>query len=546
MKNSKKSRIFGRVIVFAMALCMLFCMAIPANATEDEVRAVADGVMFFSINYDGQSRWRGSCFLINEDTIITANHCVHFSKAVYQWYYKNRGIKQEDIDKRMTYAVTIARDFTIPATLVNSSEKMDFAILKLSQPISNHTFLKLRDSKTVKAAETAYSVGFPAIKDETDTAQYYNQKDVSFESGTINRTQYTTEKIDPDEGFAFTGDALQITAATISGGSSGGPLVDANGNVIGICIGGDPGSCYASAISQVMEVLDTINIKYKKAGEQPKSDSEEPVEPEVDYSALQASITIAEGRVKEDYTPESYQEMSDALVSAKAALSAKTQEEVNLANSNLDAAIKGLIPASKTNWALIIIIAVVILAVVGVAVVVIVVLSGNKKKNQPEVATDTTSTPAFSATAAPKQIPVSATAGTTVAPAGSDETTVLSADGSETTVLSSDGGETTVLSKQVDGGKLIRLSNNENIPITYSGFTIGKKRREVDYCIGDNTNISRNHAKFIVRDGITYIVDNKSTNGTFVNNSTVRPGDEIALNDGDMIMLADEKFQFKK
>ena len=122
----------------------------------------------------------------------------------------------------------------------------------------------------------------------------------------------------------------------------------------------------------------------------------------------------------------------------------------------------------------------------------------------------------------------------------------MSADGSETTVLSSDGGETTVLSKQVDGGKLIRLSNNENIPITYSGFTIGKKRREVDYCIGDNTNISRNHAKFIVRDGVTYIADNKSTNGTFVNNSTVRPGDEIALSDGDMIMLADEKFRFNK
>lgn len=180
------------------------------------------------------------------------------------------------------------------------------------------------------------------------------------------------------------------------------------------------------------------------------------------------------------------------------------------------------------------------------AVVVIVVLSGNKKKNKPEEFTDSVPVPAFSTTAEPKQIPVNATAGTTVAPAGSNETTVLSADGGETTVLSGDGSETTVLSKQVDGGKLIRLSNNENIPITYSGFTIGKNRREVDYCIGDNTNISRNHAKFIVRDGVTYIVDNKSTNGTFVNNSTVRPGDEIALNDGDMIMLADEKFEFKK
>lgn len=548
MRSFRKNRIIGRVIVFAIALCMLFGIAIPASATDEDVRATASGVLCFGISYEGYFVGNGSCFLINEDTIITANHCVHFSKALYDAYNDYYGITKEQLDKGYSFTVTIARDFTIPATLVNASENMDFAILKLSQPISNRTYLSLRDSNTVQATETAYSVGYPASKvADAKTAQYYNQKDVIFESGTINRAQYTESTYVDYQAYQFSGDVLMLSAGTFSGGNSGGPMVDANGNVIGIVSYYDGGSCYASAISQVMEVLDAISIKYSKAGEQiiEKKEGEDGETP-VDYSALQAAITKAENRVKEEYTAESYQKLSDAIVSAKAALSAKTQAEVDLAKSNLDNAINDLVQAKKTNWALIIIIAVVVLAVVGVAVVVIVVLSGNKKKNKPEEFTDSVPVPAFSTTAEPKQIPVNATAGTTVAPAGSNETTVLSADGGETTVLSGDGSETTVLSKQVDGGKLIRLSNNENIPITYSGFTIGKNRREVDYCIGDNTNISRNHAKFIVRDGVTYIVDNKSTNGTFVNNSTVRPGDEIALNDGDMIMLADEKFEFKK
>ena len=560
MKNSKKNLFFKNVVIFVITICMLFSAAIPALATDEEVRSVADGVLYLErrLDGDGKSYKRSSCFLINEDTIITANHCVQLTKEEYQYIMDVHHMKKEDVDKHLSYTVTIQSDFTIPAKVINSSENMDFAILKLSQPISNHTFLKLRDSKTVQAAETAYSVGFPYVKDTTGD---FNKKDITFESGTINRTQFKDDEEfesrtdvarDSNDNpyityYHFRGEALLLSGKTFTGGSSGGPLVDSNGNVIGICVAGDDNyNCVASAIDQVMEVLDTINVKYTKADasniettDTENTESDDTVA--VDYSALQTSINKAEGIKKDDYTAESYEKLSSELAAAKTALSAKTQAEVDTAKQNLDKAIDNLEAKPSVNYALIIAIAAIALVIV--AIIIIIIAKKGKKDKTVEVATPVQSVPQ------PEPVAVGAGVAAPVAqslPSGSNETTVLSADGSETTVLSADGGETTVLSQNVNGGTLIRSSNNENIPITYSGFRIGRQRQEVDYCVSDNTNVGRNHAKFIVRDGVTYIVDNKSTNGTFVNNTSVRPGHEVQLMDGDTIMLADEKFTFKK
>ena len=559
-------RVIGCVVVLAITLCMLLSMTIPAAATEDEVRSVADGVLYFGIEYDGKFTGHGSCFLINEDTIITANHCVHSTKQEADFY----GVSQKVLDKKMTFTVTIARDFSIPAKLLNASENMDFAILKLSQPLKNRTFLKLRDSKTVKAAEVAYSVGFPGSKDSVaDTAKYYNTNDIIIESGTVNRAQYTEDvrvrsSIYSPFTFHFVGDVIQLTAGTASQGNSGGPMVDQNGNVIGVVSFGKTstdGSSYASAISQVTEVLDSIGISYTPApspGPNPTPESTP-----VTLETLQSSIDSAKSYNSSDYTSESYAALQEAITAAEKVVADKDEAAVEEANTNLQSAISGLKlvqqnkdeksdpePKTGTNWVLVgVIIGVVALVII--VVVVLVVVMGKKKNDDVPPAAPTGFTPAQQPAFPqnnynPPHVPAQTSGTSVVVTPDMGETTVLSGDAGETTVLSGDAGETTVLSQQVNGGTLVRLSNNESIPINYSGFTIGKKRREVDYCIGDNTNISRTHAKFIVRDGVTYIVDNKSTNGTFVNNSTVRPGDEVALNDGDTIMLADEKFEFKK
>ena len=121
----------------------------------------------------------------------------------------------------------------------------------------------------------------------------------------------------------------------------------------------------------------------------------------------------------------------------------------------------------------------------------------------------------------------------------------------ETTVLNGGtAGETTVLTAaqaptQAMNPYLIRKKNNEKIPLNKPVFRVGKERSYVDYFIGDNTAISRSHANFITRDGQYLVVDTNSTNHTFVNGTMIQSNQEVQINHGDMIRLANEDFEFR-
>ncbi len=121
----------------------------------------------------------------------------------------------------------------------------------------------------------------------------------------------------------------------------------------------------------------------------------------------------------------------------------------------------------------------------------------------------------------------------------------------ETTVLGGGTiGETTVLTAAQNPNKmiaphLIRKKNNEKISLNKPVFRVGKERSYVDYFIGDNTAISRSHANFITRDGEYFVVDTNSTNHTFVNGTMINSNEEIKINHGDTIRLANEDFDFK-
>lgn len=120
----------------------------------------------------------------------------------------------------------------------------------------------------------------------------------------------------------------------------------------------------------------------------------------------------------------------------------------------------------------------------------------------------------------------------------------------ETTVLNSPVfGETTVLDAmnplQKAQPQLIRSKNNERILLNKPVFRIGKERSYVDYFISDNTAISRSHANIITREQNYFLVDTNSTNHTFVNGTMIRSNEEVQINPGDMIRLANEDFEFK-
>ena len=111
-------------------------------------------------------------------------------------------------------------------------------------------------------------------------------------------------------------------------------------------------------------------------------------------------------------------------------------------------------------------------------------------------------------------------------------------------------GETTVLSVAVAEQnanpvpRLKRISTGEQIVINKPRFRIGKEHSYVDYFIGNNTAISRSHADIIVKSDGVYVSDMNSTNHTFLNGAMIPSGEEIKMENGDLLKLANEEFEF--
>lgn len=127
------------------------------------------------------------------------------------------------------------------------------------------------------------------------------------------------------------------------------------------------------------------------------------------------------------------------------------------------------------------------------------------------------------------------------APISFGETTILGAGGSysETTVLGS--ASAPAMLKPY----LIRVKNNEKIPLDKPTFRIGKERSYVDYAIGDNATVSRSHANIVTRDGEYFVVDTNSTNHTYVNGTMIQSNVETPISNGTKLRFSNEDFEFK-
>ncbi len=105
------------------------------------------------------------------------------------------------------------------------------------------------------------------------------------------------------------------------------------------------------------------------------------------------------------------------------------------------------------------------------------------------------------------------------------------------------GGNTN--SNEVVYAKLIRMDSLQEIAITNVIFKIGKHAPEVDYVIQDNTSVSRHHADIMRKGKEFFILDNNSTNHTFVNGEQIISGQYVPIKGGDMIRLSDVDFRFE-
>ena len=114
--------------------------------------------------------------------------------------------------------------------------------------------------------------------------------------------------------------------------------------------------------------------------------------------------------------------------------------------------------------------------------------------------------------------------------------------------VESQSSETTVLwdgpSDNVFLGRLTRRKDGRSVVINKDCFAIGKDIARNDYSIPDNSAVSRSHATIKQVGSDVVIEDNFSTNGTFINGVRVMKGQTATIKNGDVIMLADETFDY--
>ena len=93
---------------------------------------------------------------------------------------------------------------------------------------------------------------------------------------------------------------------------------------------------------------------------------------------------------------------------------------------------------------------------------------------------------------------------------------------------------------------LARQVTGEKIELGKPSFVLGKNPEKSDYAVAGNTNISRIHAVITTRNGRYYVMDQNSTNGTFINGRIIKAGQETEILPGDCLMLANEEFIFNE
>ena len=511
MKNARKNTL-ARVLTVVMVTAILVCCLLPlsAFATNEKVTAARAGVLQVNMIYSDENVTRvvngGTGFLINDNTLITCHHCISLSDAEITMLSEATGKSVAEVRNRLSYSVTVSRDVTVPATIFTESYEMDFAVLRMNTSLQGRDPLVIRQSSTVQQTEQVYAIGFPVLPAMQQAYNTYTSDDATITTGVVNKTSIGVN--------AYSGQNTNyiMTSCDLDNGNSGGPMVDANGYVIGISqatwsSGGDlnPDFYYAIAIDQVTEVLDVLGVQYKKAGAEPEptEPAEEPEEP---------ATTAAPVEIEPATTAAPLTEPTTAPAPAKEG-----------GNATL----------------FIIIAAAVAVVIVVVVVVIIVVVGGNKKSSAPAPAQAMPPRPQGGAPIQGGFVPP------TPVPAAPQPQTMPINDAGETTVLSQGAGETTVLSKNVNGGTLTRKRTGETVTINAEQFVVGRERKSVNYCISDNTSISRNHIRLNVRNGVTYLTDLNAANGTSVNGVKVMPRQEIALKSGDKITLADEDLEYK-
>ena len=271
------------------AVFMAFCLAaalfvVPAHA-EADISTTRHSVVYLEVGIENDiGEWvgmfSGTGFFIgdlekNPEYLITNHHVVEeyinggkgerVSMVVDSdsHIHVDDNIYKMNLDSSFVARTRIKVYFDasnfIQASVVDFDNVKDLAVLRLDEPTGSRSALPLEIPDDSIAGKSVYAVGFPGLADN----QFYNptslkgENDSTITKGAVSRL--TT----------VTGSGVKVvqTDTDISGGNSGGPLINDNGDVVGICRGSvwnaDMNTItYAINAVELKGILDRNNIPY--------------------------------------------------------------------------------------------------------------------------------------------------------------------------------------------------------------------------------------------------------------------------------------------
>ncbi len=539
-----KNKICKMIVNIMLVLAVIFSGKVvyaTGQFVEDNKNSVVQVVVYYTAEDGKRSILQtGSGIVINNNTILTNYHIVHLSD-------KNMDNARELVGKKdlnhdaLLVGIVKQDDVLINASITQESEEKDFALLTLSE-VTDRKPAMLGSSASSVTAESVMAIGYPTTKPfGKEGAQLFGASDVNLISGVIAEA---------------TSDSIKVSGV-ISAGNSGGALIRVStGELIGLLV-------YSKddAKKECFRVLPIDSIKdpylagttYSDNSVAPSTEETTETVEIVDVGAtvadktmLQQTIDSARGLNREEYTEESYLYMYDAIKEAEYVLANEnaTQEEVDRATRALQDSKQTLTVKEGANWILITCIVVAFLIIIVVTVVVILVVKKNKNekvKNEFRVL-PSDDLPVYNQTIQPQGgMPPMAAAQEYNMQSGSQETTILSAG------ANSNNNATTVLSHSAPEicAYLVRKKNGEKKKIDSIEFTVGKDVSRVNYCVRENSSISRCHMKIIKRGMQYYVMDLGSTNHTYVNDAIIPPNQEFEIKNRDSIKVSDEEFTFE-
>lgn len=158
----------------------------------------------------------------------------------------------------------------IPCEIIYQSEEFpDMAIIRAAEPFTGRTNLAIRTPNEERdRGERVYALGFPGVNDNTEFNE--NNSTQGFPAD-VEDVSITTGVFSHMAAMKTFDNYVHIEHdARINNGNSGGPLIDEDGNVIGIntysVSSGGVSSFYAVSSQYIISACDSLNIPYRMAG----------------------------------------------------------------------------------------------------------------------------------------------------------------------------------------------------------------------------------------------------------------------------------------